>query len=146
MMTFFLANVLPGDPARMAAGQFSTPEQIQEVSERLGLDKPLPVQYFRYLGRLVRLDLGESLTSRQEVLKELGKFYPATLELTAFAIMIAVLIGTPLGVITGTGKKCSITDIYYYWITNRVSFRRSNISGEHFFLGRNWYICLGRIV
>ncbi|MCH2508306.1 MAG: ABC transporter permease, partial [Dehalococcoidia bacterium] len=43
MMTFFLANVLPGDPARMAAGQFSTPEQIQEVSERLGLDKPLPV-------------------------------------------------------------------------------------------------------
>ena len=115
MMTFFLANVLPGDPARMAAGQFSTPEQIQEVSERLGLDKPLPVQYFRYLGRLVRLDLGESLTSRQEVLKELGKFYPATLELTAFAIMIAVLIGTPLGVITGTGKSPVVNSIVMFF-------------------------------
>jgi len=115
VMTFFLANVLPGDPARMAAGQFANPEQIQQVSERLGLDKPLPVQYFRYLGRLLRGDLGESLTSRQEILAELGKFYPATLELTAFAIMIAVFIGTPLGVITGTGKSPIINSVVMFF-------------------------------
>jgi peptide/nickel transport system permease protein len=104
-MTFFLANFLPGDPARMAAGQFATPEQIEATKARLGLDQPLPVQYVLYLGRLLRGDLGESLTSRQSVLTELSIFYPATLELTAVAIFLAIIIGTPLGILTGAGKS-----------------------------------------
>ena len=111
VMTFFLANFLPGDPARMAAGQFATPEQIEATKERLGLDQPLPVQYVFYLGRLLRGDLGESLTSRQSVLTELTIFFPATLELTAVAIFFAIIIGTPLGIITGAGKSPMINSL-----------------------------------
>ena len=111
VMTFFLANFLPGDPARMAAGQFATPEQIEATKVRLGLDQPLPVQYVLYLGRLLRGDLGESLTSRQSVLTELSIFFPATLELTAVAIFLAIVIGTPLGIVTGAGKSPMVNSL-----------------------------------
>ena len=105
IMTFVLTNMLPGDPAREAAGRFATREQIAAVRQRLGLDQPLPVQYVRYMGRLLQGDLGESLTTRQEVLKELTIYFPATFELTMTAMTLVILIGIPLGVITGAGRS-----------------------------------------
>ena len=74
MLTFALTNLLPGDPARAAAGRHATPQQLEQVRERLGLDRPLPAQYAMYMGRLARGDLGTSLTSRQAVAGELRLF------------------------------------------------------------------------
>src|SRR5690554_5515749 len=97
--------MLPGDPARAAAGRFATPEQVAAVRERLGLNEPLPIQYMNYMGRLLRGDLGTSITSRQSVFEELKVFFPATLELTLAALIIAIGVGLPLGVIAGSGRS-----------------------------------------
>lgn len=105
MLTFILSNVLPGDPAREAAGRFATQEQVEAVRKRLGLDKPLPVQYVLYLSRLVRGDLGQSLNSKQDVSIELLIFFPATLELTGVAMLLIISIGIPIGVISGSGRS-----------------------------------------
>lgn len=114
ILTFVLSNLLPGDPAREAAGRYATREQIEAVRERLGLNQPLPVQYARYIGRLLRGDLGESLNSRQEVRTELGRYFPATLELAIVAMTMAILIGIPLGVLTGAGRSP--------WVNSAVMF------------------------
>ncbi|MHB1162255.1 MAG: ABC transporter permease [Chloroflexota bacterium] len=103
MLTFALANMLPGDPAREAAGRFATPEQIEAVRQRLGLDQPLPIQYLRYMERLVHGDLGTSLSTQQSVLTDLSVYFPATLELMIAAMFLTVIIGIPLGAITGAG-------------------------------------------
>ena len=107
LLTFLLTNVLPGDPARSLAGQFATPEQVEATRKRLGLDQPLPVQYMRYLGRLVQGDLGTSISSRQPVLKELVVFFPATLELTVAAMALTIVIGIPFGTLSGVIQSCS---------------------------------------
>ncbi len=104
VITFVLSQLLPGDPARAVAGTFATAEQIEAVRERLGLDKPLVIQYVRYLGRLLRGDLGTSFSSQQSVREELRIFFPATIELTLVAMILTVLIGLPLGVMTGSRK------------------------------------------
>ena len=104
VLTFALTNLLPGDPARAAAGRHATPQQLEEVRERLGLDQPLPAQYALYMGRLARGDLGTSLTSRQSVATELRLFFPATLELLLATMLIAVGVGIPLGVLTAARR------------------------------------------
>ena len=104
ILTFALTNLLPGDPARTAAGRLATSEQLEAVRERLGLERPLPVQYAMYMGRLARGDLGTSLTSKQAVAAELRIYFPATLELLLATMMIAVGIGIPLGVLTATRR------------------------------------------
>lgn len=104
VLTFALTNLLPGDPARAAAGRHATPQQLEEVRERLGLDQPLPAQYAMYMGRLARGDLGTSLTSRQAVAEELRLFFPATLELLLATMLIAVGAGIPLGVLTAARR------------------------------------------
>ncbi len=104
VLTFALTNLLPGDPARAAAGRHATPQQLEEVRERLGLDQPVPAQYAMYMGRLARGDLGTSLTSRQAVATELRLFFPATLELLLATMLIAVGVGIPLGVLTATRR------------------------------------------
>jgi peptide/nickel transport system permease protein len=105
LLTFVLTNVLPGDPARSLAGKFATPEQVEATRQRLGLDQPLLVQYMRYLGRLVQGDLGTSISSRQPVLKELFVFFPATLELTVAAMTLTIVIGIPLGTLSGVTQS-----------------------------------------
>ena len=105
MMTFMLTNLLPGDPARALAGRYATVEQIQETRERLGLDQPIHVQYLRHVGRYLRGDLGTSFHSRQDISKELMTLVPPTVELAFTAMFIAVVIGLPLGILTGAGRS-----------------------------------------
>lgn len=105
ILTFFLTNILPGDPAHTAAGRYAKREQIQATRERLGLDKPLPVQYVLYMGRLARGDFGQSLSSKQDVSKELSIYFPATVELTMAAMLMVIIIGIPIGIITGSGRS-----------------------------------------
>jgi peptide/nickel transport system permease protein len=104
VITFVLSQLLPGDPARMVAGQFASTEQIEAVRDRLGLDRPIPVQYVIYLSRLLRGDLGTSFSSQQAVTQELRVFFPATIELTLVAMILTVVIGLPLGIMTGSRK------------------------------------------
>ena len=104
VLVFFLAQLLPGDPARAAAGRLATPEQLEAVRERLGLDRSLPTQYALYIGRLLQGDLGTSLTSKQEVAQELRIFFPATLELLLATMVITIVIGIAIGVRSATGR------------------------------------------
>jgi peptide/nickel transport system permease protein len=105
LIIFTLTFVLPGDPARSAADRYATPEQVEAVRIRLGLDRPFHDQYLAYLGRLARGDLGTSIESRKPVIEDMAKFLPATFELMLMAMTITVFVGIPLGVITGSGRR-----------------------------------------
>ncbi len=97
-LAFFLARTA-GDPARNILGEFATEEQVLDKQIELGLDKPLPVQFVNYLGQLASFDLGKSLRySRPNWELILGRF-PSSIQLTLAAMLIATLIGLPLGVV-----------------------------------------------
>ena len=98
VITFLLTRALPGDPAAYFAGGAATQEAIEEVRRQLGLDRPLPEQFFRYLAELARGDLGLSLTTGQPVLQELVNRLPATLEVMLAALLVACGLAIPMGV------------------------------------------------
>ena len=104
MLTFFIARVLPSDPAAAWVGPRPTVEQIAKARLTLGLDKPLYVQYGRYLLSVLRGDLGTSIKTRQPIVTELRTYLPATLELVFVAMIIAILVGLPMGVLSGANK------------------------------------------
>lgn len=98
LITFLLSFFIPADPVRMLAGRSATPETVERIRHELGLDQPLPVQYVKYLGRLVRGDLGRSYKQKTEVLALILSRLPATLLLMAGAIFFELLIGIPAGI------------------------------------------------
>jgi peptide/nickel transport system permease protein len=99
LLTFALSRVVPGDPARLAAGAQATPEMYAQIRQEFGLDQPVPLQYWTYLTGLVHGDWGRSILSRRPVLDDLSTYWPATLELVLFAMIFAVVIGVPLGIL-----------------------------------------------
>ncbi len=99
VITFLLTRSLPGDPAVYFAGDAADAESIQEVRQALGLDKPLPQQFFIYVADLVKGDWGNSLSTGQPVLSDLARRLPASLELTLLALFLSCLIAIPLGVL-----------------------------------------------
>jgi peptide/nickel transport system permease protein len=102
LATFLLLHVVPGDPARLYLGESATNEQVvQALHRQWGLDRPLPVQYAYYLRNLTRGNLGFSIHSGRPVTEDLGHFLPATVELSLAAFLIAVVVGVPLGVVSG---------------------------------------------
>ena len=100
LLTFALSRIVPGDPARLAAGAQATPEMYQQIREEFGLDKPLPTQYLDYVRGIVTGDWGKSILSRRPVLEDLQTYWPATLELVLVAMVIATVVGVPLGVLS----------------------------------------------
>lgn len=109
IMTFFIARVVPSDPAASWVGSHPTKEQIARATIELGLDKPLYVQYAVYLKSLLHGDFGTSVTTRHPIVQDIRAFLPATLELVFMSIILAVIIGIPLGVLSGS-KKGSVLD------------------------------------
>ena len=97
---FFVAHMLPGDPVSLWVGEHPTKEQIKTAQEELGLDKPKIIQFYRFLGNLLKGDMGISLRTRQPVTKELGTRFLATLELVSVSMFFALFIGYPLAVVT----------------------------------------------
>jgi ABC-type dipeptide/oligopeptide/nickel transport system permease component len=93
-------ELIPGDPVTLMLGEHATQESVAQVREALGLDKPLLVRYAQYIGNLLRLDLGRSIREGRAVSAELADVWPATLELTGAALLIAVLFGILAGVIS----------------------------------------------
>jgi peptide/nickel transport system permease protein len=98
IVTFLLTRALPGDPAAYFAGAAATPEAVQQVRESLGLDKPLPLQFIRYVGDLAQGDLGVSLTTGQRVAADIAARLPASAELTLLGLLFSVTLAVPLGV------------------------------------------------
>lgn len=106
---FFMVRAIPGDPAQIMLGQQATQEQVQQIRENMGLDKPIFVQYGLFLKDALRGDLGDSIVTGRPVTTELLTRLPATLELTAFAMLIAILVGIPVGVISAV-RQYSLLD------------------------------------
>jgi peptide/nickel transport system permease protein len=109
IIVFFMVRAIPGDPAQILLGQNATQEQVAQLRTQMGLDKPTIVQYGLFLRDALTGDLGESIVTGRPVTAELLARLPATLELTAFAMFIAVVVGVPVGVISAV-KQYSILD------------------------------------
>lgn len=100
IVAFGFVRILPGDPVLLMAGERGvSPERHAELSAQLGFDKPVVMQYFDFLGRLLHGDFGNSLVTKKPVLTEFLALFPATVELGLCAILIATLIGVPVGVL-----------------------------------------------
>ena len=99
-VTFMLVHLAPGDPASIIAGPDATPESIARLRHHLGLDESLPAQLLRWYGRLLRGDLGDSIFLRRPVTEAIVERLEPTLLLTGWAILIAVLIGVPAGIVS----------------------------------------------
>ena len=102
IVTFLLTRALPGDPAAYFAGPAATTEAIEQIRVKLGLDKPLYVQFVRYVDDLARGDLGNSLTTGQPVGHEIKTRLPASAELTLLGLIVSVVIAVPLGILAAT--------------------------------------------
>ena len=99
LLVFLMVRLAPGDPAILLAGEFATPETLEAIRTRYGLDRPLPEQCALYLGALLQGDLGESARSRRPVLEELKTYFPNTVVLATAAILVALATGIPLGIL-----------------------------------------------
>ena len=107
-LVFSLIHFIPGDPAQAMLGEGAAPEDVAQLRARLGLDKPLLVQYGAFLEGLVRGDLGVSLRNDQPVLQQILERMPATAELAFASMAVAVLIAIPLGIIAAVWRGTAI--------------------------------------
>ena len=108
VVVFLLQAVVPADPVRAMVGASATPEIVEAKRHELGLDRPLPAQYAQFLSRAVRGDLQMSLHTRRPVRTDIAAFLPATLELAATALALAVVLGGALGLLTARGGGTSL--------------------------------------
>jgi peptide/nickel transport system permease protein len=110
LVVFLIMQLVPGDPAVLLAGESASEEQVQEIRRQLGLDKPIMVQYFTYVGDIVTGDLGTSIRSNRPVLDEILVRLPVTIELAFWSILVTIFLGLLAGIISAT-KQYSFSDI-----------------------------------
>lgn len=109
IITFILLRVLPGqEPAILLAGQGATPEQIDAINERLGLERPIVVQYLDWVGDLARGDLGETYQGRRDIGAEVKRRFPASAELILLGLAISIAIGTSFGIVSAVMRNSPI--------------------------------------
>jgi peptide/nickel transport system permease protein len=104
MLVFGFLRLIPGDPAVTMLGERATPDNIARVREQLGLNKPLPEQYLIFLGNALRGDLGRSILRQEPVAQEILRRFPATIELAMAAMLFAMVVGIPAGVISAVRR------------------------------------------
>ncbi|MCB1417811.1 MAG: ABC transporter permease subunit [Notoacmeibacter sp.] len=105
LAAFAFIRMLPGDPIMLLAGERGmSPERYKEMQALFGFDQPLYVQYFRYIGDLLSGDFGTSIVTKRPVLEEFFTLFPATIELSLCAIIVATVIGIPAGVIAAVKR------------------------------------------
>jgi peptide/nickel transport system permease protein len=97
ILVFLWIRALPGTPALALLGERATPETIAQIERQYGLDRPIHVQYWRYVQNVARADFGDSIVSRRPVAEELKQRFPATIELALAAMLFSVIVGIPLG-------------------------------------------------
>lgn len=108
LISFALVYLLPGNPALVKAGPLATPEVVKHIEEQMGLDRPVHVQYWRYVTGLLRGDLGESSSTGRPVLEDFRQRVPATLELTLASLLLAAAVGIPLGVLSAVHRDTAL--------------------------------------
>jgi len=105
IVVFLVVHLVPGDPARLVAGPDASIQDVELVRSDLGLDRPLPVQYLSWLGRVLVGDLGRSARSHRPVAEDLGRAIPATVELTLAALTVTLLVGLGTGTLAGLRRN-----------------------------------------
>jgi len=115
IIAFSLIHLAPGDPARTMAGEHASQQTINAIKEKYGLDKPLYIQYGIWLNRALHGDIGRSIVSNEYVAKEIFERFPNTFELTFFAMILAIAIGTMAGIISAS-KQYSALDYTFMGI------------------------------
>lgn len=128
VMIFMLQQLLPGDPALVMAGEEKDPEVIEQIRKQYRLDQPLPVQYIYWIGGVLQGDLGESMRIKQPVASLIADKLPVTLQLASMAMVFALLIGIPAGILSAV-KKGTV------WDTAANVFALWGISTPNFWLG-----------
>lgn len=108
LIVFLFLHLIPGDPASAMLGDHATPDAIARLRAAYGLDQPLPAQYALYVSHLVQGDLGRSIRTSQPVTAEMAQRFPATLELTIVAMLFAVLIGLPAGIVSAWRRGSAV--------------------------------------
>jgi peptide/nickel transport system permease protein len=111
LLVFSFVHLIPGDPALTMLGERATPEKVLEVRARLGLDRPLWEQYLLYVGKVAHGDLGVSIVRGDPVATDLWRRFPATVELASAAIVLATLVGVPLGMICAVRRNSLIDSV-----------------------------------
>jgi peptide/nickel transport system permease protein len=101
LLIFFIARVMPGDPARVALGSLATKDQVENLRKEMHLDKSFPIQYYFWLKSILRGDFGKSWYTRRPVTTDLKAYIPATLELIFFSFLMSLVIGQVMGVLAG---------------------------------------------
>ncbi len=122
IVTFLLSRALPGDPAVYFAGPAANAESVQQVRESLGLDRSWPEQFVRYVVDLAHGSLGNALTTGQPVLADLVQRLPASMELTLCALLFAVAVAVPLGVIAATRPDSLVDHLCRALVTVGAAF------------------------
>jgi peptide/nickel transport system permease protein len=108
-ITFFIGRVVPIDPVLSVVGDRATQAQYDAAKIAMGLDQPLVVQFFQYVGNVLTGDFGKSISTGRAVIDDISRFFPATLEMATIGIILGVAFGVPLGVIAAS-RQGSITD------------------------------------
>lgn len=127
-VTFFIIHLTPGDPAHVMLGSEATAEQVEALRERMGLNRPLPVQYVEWLGGVLRGDLGESIFMDGTMLEIVAERVLPTIELTLCALTISVLIALPTGILAAR-RRGRVAD------TGMMIFSMLGVSVPNFLLG-----------
>jgi len=135
LLVFVFLHLIPGDPAVTMLGDRATPDAVEKLRERMGLNEPLPLQYLSFLGSLLTFDLGSSIFTGVPIADEIRLRWPATFELSVVAMLIALLIGIPAGVLAAVKKNS--------WIDNlTMTGSLLGVSMPVYWLACCWFIYL----
>ncbi len=135
-VSFVLIRLAPGDPASVIAGPYAGAEDIAQMQRALGLDQPLPVQLVKWWGRLARGDLGDSIFLRRPVIEAILERLEPTLLLTAWSMLVAVLVGIPVGVISARHHNTVLDQSF-------MALALLGLSVPNFLLGLLMILCFG---
>ena len=159
ILVFSLMHLIPGDPAQIIAGEGASEETVEQIRERLGLNKPVHVQYFHYISNAVQGDLGNSIRSGRAVMDEIQSRFWVTVELAFYATVLAVFIGMIAGIISAvrhyTWSDVSIMIVALFGLVDaelldgtspypmvcsrcRLAAASGIFENETFWLGRDW--------
>jgi len=111
LLVFLMLRLIPGDPVKIILGERASADEVAQLRHELGLDRALPLQFVGYLGQVVRGDLGRSIVRNTPVAEDLGRTFPATIELACAAMTIAVVVGVALGSLAAV-RRNSLWDTF----------------------------------
>jgi len=121
ILTFGLSHVVPADPARLLAGPRASAEVVEKIRHDTGLDQPIWKQYINYMTGIFRFDFGQSFSSFRPVRKDLVEYFPATAELTIFALAFAIVFGVGVGILSAVRQDSWLDQIGRFLAINGIS-------------------------